>query len=88
MPQTQLECVDDRHDKYTGDNEDGVQLQPDEDDTSKYQEMVSLLPVVLEEMKKSGKLEDYLAFHRIVSANKFPLDNISYLLFLDVCSLV
>ncbi|KAK3107914.1 hypothetical protein FSP39_025021 [Pinctada imbricata] len=48
------------------------------------EEMISLLPIVMEELKKANKLEEYISFHRLVSESKFPLQNIAYLLFNDV----
>ena len=43
-----------------------------------------LLPAVINEMKRIGKYKEYLSFHKLVSDGKFPLDNIAFLLLLDV----
>lgn len=56
----------------------------EEKNEGEYEIINSLLPTVIEEIKRSGKIEEYVAFHRLVSVKKFPLNNIAYLLFLDV----
>lgn len=56
----------------------------EEKNEGEYEIINSLLPTVIEEIKRSGKIEEYVASHRLVSVKKFPLNNIAYLLFLDV----
>ncbi|XP_060568124.1 uncharacterized protein LOC132726779 [Ruditapes philippinarum] len=50
-----------------------------------FEEMKTLLPSVIEEMKKSGHLKPWMDFHRMVSNGNFPFDNIAFQLFMDVC---
>jgi hypothetical protein len=66
------------------DDVSGVESIGDIEEDGEYNELISLIPDVIDELKRSGKLEDYLSFHRLVSVGKFPLDNIAYLLFMDV----
>ena len=55
------------------------------DDTNNiYDELVSLLPKVIDTLKEHGKMQEFLSFNRLLSEDKFPLDNIAFLLFLDV----
>ena len=51
---------------------------------SNYEELIAILPKVIETLKDNGKLPEFLAFSRLLSENKFPLDNIAFLLFIDV----
>jgi hypothetical protein len=47
-------------------------------------ELVNLLPGVLKTLKDSGHVSDYLAFNRLLIENRFPVNYIAFLLFLDV----
>jgi len=54
-----------------------------EEEEIDYGEVVAFLPAVIEELKRIGKYEEYLSFHRLVRDRKFPLNNIAFILFLD-----
>ena len=43
-----------------------------------------MLPNVIESLKKAGKLDEYVQFNRLLSDGKFPMTNITFLLFLDI----
>jgi hypothetical protein len=67
---------------------DGIVIIP-VDDSSPYivemlQEMSKLLPAVLNNLHEAGILSTYHKFMSLVNSKKFPLDNIAFLLFLDV----
>ncbi|WAR22100.1 hypothetical protein MAR_016074, partial [Mya arenaria] len=47
-------------------------------------ELTSLLPKVIEALKVSGKLEECMAFYRLITAGIFPMYSIAFLLCLDV----
>jgi hypothetical protein len=38
-----------------------------------------LIPTVIDELKRAGKLTEYIYFHKLVSDGKFPLDNLAFL---------
>ena len=63
-------------------NEDLSLLVDDQDE--EYTEIVSSIPIVIDDLKRAGKLTEYISFHKLVSDGKFPLDNLAFLLFLDV----
>ncbi|CAC5420691.1 unnamed protein product [Mytilus coruscus] len=73
-------------------NSDGISVLPVEnsndngmeDDDETLQEMMSLLPGAIHTLKECGKLNEFISFNRMLSEKKFPLDNIAFLLFLDV----
>ena len=48
------------------------------------QEMYELLPSVLDALESEGHLDSYLKFSRLVASNTFPMQNICFLLFLDI----
>ena len=50
---------------------------------SEYQ-ILHLMPKVLNKLQESGHIVEFCNFIRLVSEDKFPLRNISWLLFLDV----
>lgn len=58
-------------------NEDLSLLVDDKDE--EYTEIVSLIPTVIDELKRAGKLTEYISFHKLVSDGKFPLDNLAFL---------
>ena len=47
-------------------------------------EVLEILPVVLEILKAAGKYEAFKKFMTLVANATFPLDNIAFLLFLDI----
>ena len=63
-------------------NEDLSLLVDDKDE--EYTEIVSLIPTVIDDLKRAGKLTEYISFHKLVGDGKFPLNNLAFLLFLDV----
>jgi len=46
--------------------------------------LTNLLPSVVETLKRKGKIETWIRFNHLLSTDSFPLDNIAFLLFLDV----
>ena len=46
--------------------------------------MLELLPNVLENLKAAAKYEAFMKFMKLVANDAFPLDNIAFLLFLDI----
>jgi hypothetical protein len=46
--------------------------------------LTNLLPSVVETLKRKGKLETWIKFNKLLSTDSFPLDNIAFLLVLDV----
>ena len=44
-----------------------------------YEELVSLLPGVLDTLRACNKLDEYLAFNRLLNDKKFPVTNIAFL---------
>ncbi|KAL5011712.1 hypothetical protein ScPMuIL_010263 [Solemya velum] len=60
--------------------EDNIEEQKYDDAES----VVKQLPLVIENLKKHGQFEIWKKFHEMLSENRFPMDNIAYLLFLDV----
>ena len=46
--------------------------------------MIDLLPIVLKKLQCAGLLGDFFTLIRLISKDKFPLHNISFLLLLDV----
>jgi hypothetical protein len=59
-------------------------MSEDSDADEEYDEIVALIHCVVEEMKRIGTYYDYLSFHKLISKGKFPLNNVAFLLFLDV----
>lgn len=55
-----------------------------DDKDNEHSEIISLLPSVVEQLKKAGKLTEFILFHKLIKDRAFPLDNIAFLLFLDV----
>jgi hypothetical protein len=55
-----------------------------DDKDEEYTEIVSLIPTVIDELKRAGKLTEYIYFHKLVSDGKFPLDNLAFWLLSDV----
>ena len=49
-----------------------------------YAQFVELLPAVLKNLKQAGKLDGYTKFMEMIAYDRFPMDNIAHLLFLDV----
>ena len=60
------------------------EINIDVDTDCDLQELTELLPSVVKSLKDCGKYEDYISFNQLISKGKFPLDNIAFLLFLDV----
>ena len=46
--------------------------------------LIKLIPSVVETMKNHGQLETWILFNLLLSTQSFPMDNIAFLLFLDV----
>ena len=49
--------------------------------------LISIMPSVVDYLKSAGKLEIWKKFNFLLASHKFPLDNIAFLLFLDVVKL-
>lgn len=87
--QLNAEKVDDEMDISFGmtnlsitDTEDNV--DEDETNSNEFKELCNLFPKVIENLKNADQLETYMQYNRMVADNSFPLQNIAYLLFLDV----
>ena len=52
------------------------------------EELLEHLPAAMNYLKNEGHLETWVAFHKPISMERFPLNNIAFLLFLDVCRLL
>ena len=50
-------------------------------------EMIMIMPNVLNEMKRNGHLKTWISLSRMVNDGSFPFDNIAFLLFMDECRL-
>ena len=48
-------------------------------------EMIMIMPNVLNEMKRNGHLKTWISHSRMVNDSSFPFDNIAFLLFMDMC---
>ena len=46
--------------------------------------LCSLVPSVVEELREAGQLDTYITFNEFLFSKTFPMDNICYLLFMDV----
>jgi hypothetical protein len=71
--------------------DDGCSVLPMEDEmdgNSEYEahanEIISLLPSVFNTLKECGLTSEFISFNKLLSEKKFPMDNIAFLLFLDV----
>jgi hypothetical protein len=73
----------DSFDDIEVDKSEDLSLLVDDKD-EEYTEIVSLIPTVIDQLKRAGKLTEYISFHKLVNDGKFPLDNLACLLFLDV----
>ena len=73
----------DSFDDFEVDKSEDLSLLVDDKD-EEYTEIVSLIPTVIDDLQQAGKLTEYISFHKLVSDGKFPLDNLAFLLFLDV----
>ena len=62
----------------SGNDVEELQLGDLEEETEDpiYTELISLLPGAIKTLKASGKIEEYVAFNKLISEEKFPLDNI------------
>jgi hypothetical protein len=56
----------------------------DEDVDADIAEFQRLLPVVVTQLRDAGVIKPWLQFHKLVQDGTFPLNNIAFLLFLDV----
>jgi hypothetical protein len=63
----------------------GIEDEPSDTDLSEsLDELKRRLPDVLANLQAEDQLETYLKFNSLVAANKFPVKNICYLLFMDL----
>ena len=58
-----------------------------DEDIEAMEELLEHLPTAMACLRDAGHLETWMALHRLLSMKKFPLNNIAFLLFLDVCKL-
>ena len=56
----------------------------DRDEVDMETEVIDIVPNLLDNLKTSGHLQDFVCLLRLISVNKFPLQNISFLLLMDV----
>ena len=47
-------------------------------------ELVKIIPNIVTRLRKEGMLADFVTFLRVINKDKFPLNNISFLLLLEV----
>ena len=47
-------------------------------------EMIDIIPNMFENLKEAGYLQEFVALMRLIADKKIPLDNISFLLLMDV----
>lgn len=47
-------------------------------------ELVKIIPNIVTRLRKEGMLADFVTFLRLINDDKFPLNNISFLLLLEV----
>jgi hypothetical protein len=47
-------------------------------------ELVKIIPNIVTRLRKEGMLADFVTFLRVINEDKFPLNNISFLLLLEV----
>ena len=62
----------------------GLSLIDDDDDRALLDELSHLLPSVLDSLSNSNQKETFMKFARMVASGQFPMNNIAYLLFMDV----
>jgi hypothetical protein len=55
-----------------------------DEDGEYVQELINLIPSVLENIKEVNQTKTFMKFNRLVANNDFPLRNIAYVLFLDI----
>ena len=58
------------------------------EDVLAMEEFLENMPATMQCLKDAGHFETWMAFHRLISKGQFPLNNIAFLLFLDVCKLL
>ena len=80
---------DDKNAKRNSSNyaEKNDQMESQEDNPmplSEFDELHFLLPAVIRTLKSAGQLDTYIKFNELLAGNRQPLDNICYLLFLDL----
>ena len=56
----------------------------DDDDSNDLKYLVTILPDVIDKLKEHGQVDIYKKWCTLVKDDTFPLDNICYLLFLDI----
>ena len=59
----------------------------DDEESSHSEDMVELkeiMPAVLEHLRENGHLQSYTKWCHLIAENKFLMDNICFLLFLDI----
>jgi hypothetical protein len=47
-------------------------------------ELVKIIPNIVTRLRKEGMLADFVTFLRVINKDKFPLNNISFFLLLEV----
>ena len=72
-----LSCADKASNKCDDDDEQG-------EDSELLQYLYSMLPIVLRNLEEVGQKEYFTKFINLIHSGNFPLENICYLLFLDL----
>ena len=49
------------------------------------QTLIDCIPSVIDEMRKIGPRANWISFNQMLARREFPLNNIAFLLFMDVC---
>ena len=62
----------------------GLSLIDDNENSALLDELSQLLPAVLDALHNSNQKETFMKFARMVAGGQFPMNNIAYLLFMDV----
>lgn len=65
----------------------GIKYLKNEADNADHdsQILIEAIPAILDEMKSIGHREASISFNKMLANKQFPLDNIAFLLFMDVC---
>ncbi|XP_053383231.1 uncharacterized protein LOC123562931 [Mercenaria mercenaria] len=65
--------------------EDMIECSVDEDDQEMINEINRILPDVIKSLRDIDQLQNWLSFHQMIKEGRFPLENIAFHLFMDVC---
>ena len=63
------------------------ELQHDVDEAEEHEILSDMLPDVIQNLKDAKLLYEYVQFNKMVAEKKFPLENISFLMFIELVKL-